>query len=470
MKKIFLGLFLLVVLFLPTSTKAVSFDDSVLKATVQIQIWDTYTNTYISWGTGISLGGFNVITNYHVAKLAITDPNRYKIYACVTESVNGNPDCRIKLSTNFYLLGRLVYTPKYDENADLALLYTDQFYFNGAWHSYLDTPSDEQKVGMVYLANYINNYQDLALGDHVYSIGYPDYGGGKTIQVDGTIIKKIVDPKSNLPLAVSDFKISFGNSGGPVFNANGKLVGVTVQCFTDSNKKCVEGIFIPLPTLNWWYMNATNSHIFTLGDISSYSVGDPANDDVGKSVLCDGPNGYYDKINNKCACNTGFSFNSKTGCVDSTGYVDPTLRYGQSITPSPEKLPTLDNCKAGYKLNEANNYCIIADDATNPQKCEYHYGINSVWGGSLDDKGEPVCGCVAGFEMNGKQGIAKMCALINEKAVDVKKPKSEIKTIATTSDKTELSVASSSNNQASTSVASVKPKSWWAKVFGWFGF
>lgn len=329
------------------------FDNSVLNAVVQIQIWDTSANKYISWGTGISMGS-EFLTNYHVAKLVITNPSRYTAFACVTNSINTKPDCKLQLSLTRHLWDKSVSTPKYDQNADLALFYLNKVNSNGTWKSWMDTSLNDWGIGSIKLNEYIKNYQDIVFGDHVYSIGYPDYGGGKTIQVDGTIIKKIIDPQSKLPLAVSDFKISFGNSGGPVFNSDGKLIGVTVQCFVDSNNKCIAGIFIPLPTLNWWYTGATDSHIFTFDGSSMYMPNSGSSDEVMKTALCMYPlrqNAHFDQTKNGCSCNVGFSENSSGECVDGTGFVDPKLRYGQPIDKEGEKkaLQTLDSLFGALK-------------------------------------------------------------------------------------------------------------------------
>ncbi len=216
-------LFLLVFLSFPFESKAVTFDDNVLKSVLQLKIYDSYLNKDLGWGTGVNIGTYGVsqviLTNYHVAKLTIENPDRYKIYGCVVTTLNNYPNCKFRLSTSYNFPGlNIAELPKYDQNYDLALLYMDQVYVNEKWQNYTGVATNQWLSNSVYLSDYTKSYIDLKNGDQVYAIGYPDYGGGNTIQVGGVVTDYFTDIKSGLPLVVSDFKISFGNSGGPIFN------------------------------------------------------------------------------------------------------------------------------------------------------------------------------------------------------------------------------------------------------------
>ena len=62
----------------------------------------------------------------------------------------------------------------------------------------------------------------------VISIGYPMtgfFGNGKPVITQG-IISKVYDDVAGIFLTTTN--INSGNSGGPIFNLNGKLVGVSV--------------------------------------------------------------------------------------------------------------------------------------------------------------------------------------------------------------------------------------------------
>ena len=81
-----------VLLLLPLYASAVSFDQNVLKATLQIQIYDDYIKQGVISGTGLVIGGGEILTNYHVAAKVLADPARYRAYGCLTYSLNAEPD------------------------------------------------------------------------------------------------------------------------------------------------------------------------------------------------------------------------------------------------------------------------------------------------------------------------------------------------------------------------------------------
>ena len=86
----------------------------------------------------------------------------------------------------------------------------------------LDTPYNQK------YAISSKNFADPAEGDDVISIGYPMsgfFGNDKPVITQG-IVSKVFDDKIGLFLTTTD--VNSGNSGGPIFNLNGKLVGITV--------------------------------------------------------------------------------------------------------------------------------------------------------------------------------------------------------------------------------------------------
>jgi len=333
---------------LGTGTSNINFDDAVMKSSLMIKIFDNSENRFVSSGSGISVGGMgNILTNYHVIEKAILNPNRYNINGCVTISLNSVPECNYSLNLTRNLLSGGTVTAKYDKDLDLALLYIDQVKVNGNWTSILNVSMDDLKDRSIYLSSYTKNYNDLHIGDSVYSIGYPDYGNGTSIQVEGIVtsgpemfvVKSFGGELSERFVIGSDFGISHGNSGGPVFNPKGELIGMTDACFENSNKKCVKGYFLPLPTVNSWYTKVSDSHIITWQGKSYYSSNNGISDNVQKSALCLlRQNSYYDAntSTDNCICKTGYSKNLDGDCVDSSGTVNPQLRYGQAVDPEKE--------------------------------------------------------------------------------------------------------------------------------------
>ncbi|PIQ68181.1 MAG: hypothetical protein COV91_05495 [Candidatus Taylorbacteria bacterium CG11_big_fil_rev_8_21_14_0_20_46_11] len=436
----------------PIPIASVKFDNAVIKSVLRLKIYDTVTKQDISWGSGISIGGLgHILTNYHVVEKVIVNPARYQVYGCVTTSLNTQCDYFN------YLLSTGASGSKHNKNLDLALVYIDQVFFDNKWSSVLDISLNALGDRTVNLSSYTKNIQDIYVNYPVYSIGYPDYGGGKTVQAEGVVKEIFTDRESGQKLILNSADISFGNSGGPVFNSNGELVGVTVQCLVASPnaKKCNQnsGLFIPLPTVNWWYSKMTNSEIAIWEGRQSYL---PQNSGSWQGALCLlRQNSYYDATLSKdsCVCKAGYSKNSGGDCVDTSGYVDPTLRYGQAPDPEGEKkaLQMLESlfselekgsintpsatdqirrstppsseedtesiqfcqtinaiwtgtppceCKTGYAWNERGNSCVPVSSAEtikiNNKICENNFGPNAVWYGTMSSAGGLNCTCVIG--------------------------------------------------------------------------
>lgn len=73
-----------------------------------------------------------------------------------------------------------------------------------------------------------NDFDDPREGQDVLSIGYPlsgAFGNDKPVITQG-IISKVYDNEAGIFLTTTN--INAGNSGGPIFDLNGRLVGITV--------------------------------------------------------------------------------------------------------------------------------------------------------------------------------------------------------------------------------------------------
>jgi hypothetical protein len=142
-------------------------------------------------------------------------------------------------------------------------------------------------------------------------------------------------------------------------------VGVTVACerALPSRDKCQPntGLFIPLPSVNSWYAQASNSHIITWEGGNYYSSNNGIPDDTQKATMCLlENNAHYDsKISiNSCTCNTGYTKNADNKCADGTGVADPAKTpYGKQRDPEAEKraLQSLDNLFSDLKAPPTAN-------------------------------------------------------------------------------------------------------------------
>ncbi len=113
----------------------------------------------------------------------------------------------------------------------------------------LPEPTAERKPISLCLSNEVN------VGDTVYALGYPDYGStGQNYETMDTsdlmLTKGIVSKKTRVNFTssvgidaiMSDVQISYGNSGGPMVNENGAVIGINTYTTADASP-IAEGAF-----------------------------------------------------------------------------------------------------------------------------------------------------------------------------------------------------------------------------------
>ena len=91
-------------------------------------------------------------------------------------------------------------------------------------------------------------HRRLAVGEGVYAIGTPKY-----LELSGTVSRGVVsahriDEGSDLPKIQADVDTHGGNSGGPLVDAFGNVVGITVSGYSANEKNYSTGLnfFIPI--------------------------------------------------------------------------------------------------------------------------------------------------------------------------------------------------------------------------------
>lgn len=228
----------------------------VLGATLAIEVLEN-GKPFVS-GTGVYLGKGVVLTNHHVVEEFVNDPATYEALACVTLALNALPDCRHAVMPTPSTDGEYFGTPAFAAEQDLALLYFDKVLYDDNWVSWTQVPEEAYGTSEVSFSSYLHDYDGLKVGDRVYTIGYPDYGHNIAILTEGIVQGFIASEEEGKPLLVSDIKFASGNSGGPVFDREGKFVGIAVACYLmNDSDNCVAGIIIPLPTIEAWYTEVT---------------------------------------------------------------------------------------------------------------------------------------------------------------------------------------------------------------------
>ena len=184
--------------------------DAVVAITVQIEDVDDYGRpvTGLSSGTGffITSDGY-VVTNYHVIEGGTE----------VTITTHGEEEYKAEI------IG-------YEENNDLALLKVEG-----------------ENLPCVTLGS----SSDLLVGDQVVAIGnvLSTFASSLTVgYVSG--VDRVVDTQGvAMNMIQTDVAINSGNSGGPLFNMQGEVVGITTAKFSgqSSSGVSIEGIGFAIP-------------------------------------------------------------------------------------------------------------------------------------------------------------------------------------------------------------------------------
>ncbi len=180
--------------------------NSVVEIVTEATVSGGFSQRYAAKGAGsgviISDDGY-IVTNYHV----IDGAN--KITVTLRDGTS---------SYDAKLIGS-------DEDNDIALLKIDA-------------------TGLT--AAEIGNSSDLVVGDYVIAIGNPlgTLGGTVTDGIISALAREVTIENKNLTLLQTNAQISPGNSGGGLFNAEGKLIGIVNA--KDSATE-VEGIAFAIP-------------------------------------------------------------------------------------------------------------------------------------------------------------------------------------------------------------------------------
>lgn len=243
--------------FLPACADAASTPDTA--QVVQIFLYDNSIKDYAYEASGVMLNDFRILTAYHVAQKVIDNPKRYQLTVCISGKINTEADCAYlakpdNLSSNVY-----------SEDFDLALLDLTGKFVSDTSNQIKNikdwTADDYPKVQGINLASYGADisFLNISTGSTIQILGYPLGHNDKLVHSVGTVFGYEYTPDENATFVRNSAPINNGSSGSPVYDTDGKFVGLTMADWTNSKGQFIQGYFIAVSSINWWLENIINT-------------------------------------------------------------------------------------------------------------------------------------------------------------------------------------------------------------------
>ncbi|MBU4455138.1 serine protease [Patescibacteria group bacterium] len=278
-------------------------DEKNIKSTVKVMIWDRFTSSYISWGTGVIIAPMTIITNYHVLKYTINNPDRYLPVICATLAANVLPDCSFAGSAFGSFNNDKV--AHYNENLDLALLsitgkLDSKKNITSTW--YLKIDDLFELMNNISLSEHGYGMSiDAKVGDSVDTIGYPADGGEMMSYRKGKILYFGKNSDGRILKIITSARITPGQSGGGAYDENGKFLGVTSAYYPDANGNFLAGVIVPVTTVNLWIQAEQGYRINKKGE---YTILDENFEKVIEEAVGLSDSNNQDNINNSYSLNS----------------------------------------------------------------------------------------------------------------------------------------------------------------------
>jgi S1-C subfamily serine protease len=213
---VFVAVFLVALLLVPRGNPDNNL--GLARATVLVVVLDD-DDELCGFGSGFLVrDSQTVATNHHVI-------------ASVIQSVPGELDCKnlaigisdeSGLRVDRFLSAQVLMS---DEKTDVALL------------KLLDL--EDKELRPIPIAN-----GEPRLGDAIRIFGYPGIGGVSLTVTDGFLGG--IDESESVPLYKTAAQIAGGNSGGPVVDTNGRVVGIAAARYADSDEVEAIGLIVPV--------------------------------------------------------------------------------------------------------------------------------------------------------------------------------------------------------------------------------
>lgn len=193
-------------------------------AMVYATVYDSQGNSESGWGTGWAVGKPGkpiryIVTNGHVVQKAYTYPRQ--------DSTQFGGEIRVYFSAaeNDFVKAKVVYFSPFNEK-DIAIL---------------ELPSETDKR----MALTLRNSDTMNIGSTAYALGYPGdsvrqqdfatYDKDDVTMTRGIISKRTTTNYSTYEAFQMDVSIAGGNSGGPLVDEKGNVIGINTAGALDPN-------------------------------------------------------------------------------------------------------------------------------------------------------------------------------------------------------------------------------------------
>lgn len=236
---------------LPVSASS-GFDKDVVDSVVVVYTDVRYNGEYLgsSYGTGFFIGTEGrdpefLITNCHVVENYLS-----------TGGGTGESSLYVVYESDDI---EEAYVVDYDAEKDLALLR-------------IDAPTNKRKALPLEKPGNI-------VGDQVYAVGYPavaesvdalSYFGNKDATVTGGHVSRLLtESGTGRHLLQTDAPVHSGNSGGPLVNTNGHVVGINTFILTDTNGTEIAGVYYAVSIEEIIPMLERNNVVYQMGSANN---------------------------------------------------------------------------------------------------------------------------------------------------------------------------------------------------------
>jgi len=385
-------------------------DEKNIKATVKVMIWDKLTSSYIGWGTGVVIEPMTtIITNYHVLKDTINNPDRYLPVICATLAANILPDCSFVGSV--FGMFNDDKNAHYNKDLDLALLsiagkIDSEKNITSMWHIKV---TDLLVFGNnISLSDYgYGTSINTKAGDNVQVFGYPADGGEMLSNFKGEVLEFLKNSDGRILKIVTSARITPGQSGGGAFDKNGKFLGIT-SAYYHENGKFLAGLIVPVTTVNLWIQEEQGYRINKKGEYTMLT--ENIEENISKAVCLLGPdadsNSHYDSNSEICVCDKGYSENNQGECEKIEQNNNIQNASPLTCKANSTKIDNACVCNDGYIM-------VGTDCISHTENCKKYYGQN-VYGAKGNDNNSN-CYCNSGYDWDSnRKNCIKQTSVIEE--------------------------------------------------------